>query len=154
MLDKKPIKRHVALQPLSRDHHQSLLLVWKIRKGIKANIELNRITQYVQWFYHAYELTHFYNEEKYVLPILAEENEAVRKIKAEHSLLKKYFLQQSHTAESLNDLANLLESHVRYEERDFFNVIQQTATAPQLELIAVIDEGLKFKENETDTFWL
>ena len=39
----KPIKRHKALQPLSRDHHHGLLLSWKIRAGFSKNIEPNRI---------------------------------------------------------------------------------------------------------------
>jgi len=38
-----PIKRNEALKPLSRDHHHGLLLCWKIRQGIKLNIEPERI---------------------------------------------------------------------------------------------------------------
>ncbi len=154
MQDKKPLKRHSALQPLSRDHHHSLLLVWKLRKGIKAKIELKRITQYVKWFYEAYELAHFNHEEQYVLPILDDENEAVKKIKAEHQILKEAFLKETHSTESLTDLANLLESHIRFEERTLFNLIQDTATPQQLALIEAMDKKIKFEENETDTFWL
>jgi len=40
MEPKKPIKRDKVLQPLSHDHHQGLLLCWKIRTGIKKGIEL------------------------------------------------------------------------------------------------------------------
>lgn len=39
----KSIKRTKALQPLSRDHHHGLLLCWKIRQGIKLNVEPERI---------------------------------------------------------------------------------------------------------------
>ena len=35
----KPIKRHKAIQPLSREHHQGLLLCWKIGKGFEKGIE-------------------------------------------------------------------------------------------------------------------
>jgi len=34
-----PIKRHNSLQPLSRDHHDGLLLKWKINKGISKGVE-------------------------------------------------------------------------------------------------------------------
>ncbi|CDF79955.1 hypothetical protein BN863_22430 [Formosa agariphila KMM 3901] len=35
MTDKKPLKRHKSLQPLSRDHHHGLLLAWKIRADLR-----------------------------------------------------------------------------------------------------------------------
>ncbi len=47
METKKPQKRHIALQPLSREHHQGLLLSWKIRKGLSRKIEFDRIQNYV-----------------------------------------------------------------------------------------------------------
>ena len=34
---KTPIKRHDALKHFSRDHHFGLLLVWKIREGVKLS---------------------------------------------------------------------------------------------------------------------
>lgn len=43
----KPIKRHTALKPLSREHHHGLLLSWKIREGLKRNIEIPRIKKYI-----------------------------------------------------------------------------------------------------------
>ena len=50
-MDNKPLKRHKALQPLSRDHHHGLLLSWKIRSGFKKNIDVERIKVYADWFY-------------------------------------------------------------------------------------------------------
>jgi len=38
-----PIKRSIALQPLSREHHHGLLLCWKIRTGLKKGIDIDRI---------------------------------------------------------------------------------------------------------------
>ena len=35
----KPLKRHAGLVELSRDHHHGLLLSWKIRQGLKKEIE-------------------------------------------------------------------------------------------------------------------
>ena len=43
----KPIKRSEELVSLSRDHHDGLLLSWKIRTGINKGIELKRIADYV-----------------------------------------------------------------------------------------------------------
>ncbi|WP_241739476.1 hypothetical protein [Aestuariibaculum marinum] len=40
----KPLKRHKALQPLSREHHYGLLLTWKIRTGFKKISNQNEFT--------------------------------------------------------------------------------------------------------------
>jgi len=34
-----PIKRNEAIAELSRDHHFALLLVWKIREGLKKAVK-------------------------------------------------------------------------------------------------------------------
>ena len=41
-----PIKRSQALIQFSREHHFGLLLVWKMRQGLKENIEPIRISDY------------------------------------------------------------------------------------------------------------
>ena len=52
----KPIKRNKSIQSISREHHHGLLLCWKIRQGMKKNIEPQRIKVYVDWFYNEYIL--------------------------------------------------------------------------------------------------
>jgi hypothetical protein len=47
----KPLKRHAALQPLSREHHHGLLLGWKIRTGLSNGAPLERIKAYADWFF-------------------------------------------------------------------------------------------------------
>ena len=54
-----PIKRHKALQPLSRDHHHGLLLSGKIRAGFSKNIEPLRIKNYADWFFKNHLIPHF-----------------------------------------------------------------------------------------------
>jgi len=39
----QPIKRHVALQPVSREHHYGLLLSWKIRDSLLLPTEWKEI---------------------------------------------------------------------------------------------------------------
>ncbi|GAA3575326.1 hypothetical protein [Snuella lapsa] len=71
-MDKKPLKRHKALQPLSREHHHGLLLSWKIRSGLSRNIPVERIKIYTDWFFETHLIPHFEMEEKYIFPILNE----------------------------------------------------------------------------------
>lgn len=152
--NKKPIKRHKALQPLSRDHHHTLLLVWKIRRGLNTGIEPQRIKTYVDWFYKTYATAHFEFEEKYVYPVLNASDELVVKALEEHRHLKELFQNNSTTPATLSALADSLEEHIRFEERVLFNVIQDKATDGQLRFIEQTSPDEKFAENEADCFWL
>lgn len=148
-----PIKRHSSLQPISREHHHALLLVWKIRKGISNKIDSRRIAKYVDWFYKAYIISHLDLEEKYVYPILGSEHELIIKATDEHTKLRNLFSSLQKNNELLLALAALLENHIRFEERTLFSIIQQSATDNQLQSIEKYSLAEKFVENEDDQFW-
>lgn len=149
---KKPIKRHEALKPFSRDHHHGLLLCWKIREGFKRNIEPERIKKYTDWFWETHLAEHFEEEEKILFPILPEENDKVKKATAEHRRLKRLFENTTEIIKSLSRIEEELESHIRFEERDLFNEIQKTATAEQLKRIENLHKDT-FCDNWEDEFW-
>ena len=66
----KPLKRHKALIPFSREHHHGLLLSWKIRSGFSKNIEVERIKKYADWFFINHLIPHFELEEKYIFSLI------------------------------------------------------------------------------------
>lgn len=149
----KPIKRNEALQPVSREHHQGLLLCWKIRQGLKKNIAPERMKVYAEWFYKAYLLPHFEIEEKYMFPVLGNDHELIVKATAQHRRLSRLFTDQEQLAKSLSFIEEELETHIRFEERVLFNLIQETATTKQLKDIKKHHIEVPFVENETDMFW-
>ncbi|AVR46816.1 cation-binding protein [Christiangramia fulva] len=150
---KKPIKRDPNLQPLSRDHHHTLLLCWKIRKGFSKNIEVGRIKAYTDWFFENHVLPHFKIEEKYLFPVLGEEDAMVKKALAEHRRLKRLFREEKDVEKSLNLIEEELDQHVRFEERELFGRIQAAATAEQLAFIKQHHTEAQFEENTRDEFW-
>lgn len=131
----KPIKRHKAIQPLSREHHQGLLLCWKIRKGFETEVEPERIKNYTDWFWENQLEEHFKIEEKYVFPILGAENDLVKQALEEHEHLAALFSQEHEISLALEMIKNDLEGHIRFEERVLFNKIQEKATADELKEI-------------------
>ena len=149
----KPIKRHISLQPLSREHHHTLVLVWKIRKAIREHVELDRVDQYVSWFYQQYVISHFEIEEKYIFPVLGNQHEMIVRALDEHKMLKGYFEAQGKDSNAYMELADLLEKHIRFEERMLFNAIQELATEQQLKTILEKQGEDQFKDNEDDPFW-
>jgi hypothetical protein len=132
----KPLKRSLALQPLSRDHHHGLALCWNIRKGIKATIELSRIKDYVDWFYVNHLLPHFAIEESDLFPILGNEHQLIKRALTEHHRLKHLFKEERHLLKTFGLIKDELEQHIRFEERILFNEIQSVASADQLKALS------------------
>lgn len=150
---KKPQKRHIALQPLSREHHQGLLLSWKIRKGLSKKIEFNRIQNYVEWFYENHLIQHFLEEETHVFPILGNDHQLVKRALSEHRRIKRLVEDKDKLEKSLHALEEELEKHIRFEERTLFNKIQEIANDEQLKKMEeVLTEDL-FCLNWEDEFW-
>lgn len=149
----KPIKRSEFLKPLSREHHHGLLFCWKIRAGIKKNVEVSRIKKYSDWFYQNYLVPHFEVEEKYVFPILGNENELIKKAVSEHRSLERLFESTTEFQKNIGLISEELIDHIRFEERILFGEIQKIATAEQLLSIEFNHSDEKFVDNLTDPFW-
>lgn len=150
----KPIKRSESLKPLSREHHHGLLFSWKIKTGIKKNVEVSRIKKYSDWFYQNYLIPHFEVEEKYVFPILGNGNELIERAVSEHRGLERLF--ESSSAEfqkNMSLIGDALVNHIRFEERILFGEIQKIATVEQLQSIEFNHSDEKFVDNLTDPFW-
>lgn len=149
-----PIKRNEYLKPISREHHHSLLLCWKIKMGFRKGIDPVRIKSYVTWFYNNHILEHFDIEERYIFPILGNDHMLVQKALSDHKRLIQLFETVTDLEENLKTIEIELDDHIRFEERVLFNEVQDVATAEQLELISIHHTEEKFFDNEKDAFWI
>jgi iron-sulfur cluster repair protein YtfE (RIC family) len=143
----KPIKRDKALVALSKDHHFSLLLVWKIRQDIAANVDSKHISSYVLDFFRDDLYAHFKEEEEIVFSKLPDSDSLRIQAEKEHKdiCLLIESLRENNSDKSLqNQFADLLELHVKFEERVLFNHLQQTLKPEALEEIFV---GIAAREN-------
>jgi iron-sulfur cluster repair protein YtfE (RIC family) len=153
MKPEKPLKRHDALVPLSREHHQGLLLCWKIKQGLAKSIDPTRIKQYADWFFREHLVPHFAEEENVLFPILGNNHALVTRAVAEHRELEMLFADHSNVEQSLRTISEKLDKHIRFEERELFEFIQRAATEEQLQALAKHDAPQPFCDNESDPFW-
>lgn len=150
-----PQKRHASLQPLSREHHQALLLCWKFRQGFSKGVEPERMKKYAEWFWTSYLAPHFNAEEKTFFPILSKDHPGILKALKQHKQLEAMFhSNDSDIAYTVRQIAFELEQHIRFEERELFNDIQEAASPAQLEELAKLHTEEKFEENIEDMFWV
>lgn len=148
----KPLKRHKALQPLSREHHQGLLLSWKIRAGFSKGVAPERMKVYADWFFENHLKSHFQMEEEHIFNILDTNNELVQRALADHKRLESLFAEED-AATALSHIEEELDKHIRFEERVLFPEIQKNATEAQLELIEKIHHEADFVDKLDDEFW-
>ena len=158
MKNQTPIKRHQAIVSFSKDHHFGLLLVWKIRQGLKNDVNPERISKYVTYFFKEDLEKHFEEEEQLLfceLPV----NDVLRKqAEADHQEILKLVRAVTEKKDDtglLNQLADMLEKHIRFEERELFNHLQTMINADALEKIAkrFPSSSKEIDEKWEDVFW-
>jgi hypothetical protein len=84
------MKRNINLMELSKDHHQVLLLIWKIKQGINNQTPVNKIVDYMVHFSKAALKPYFKEEENDVLIFLNDDDQLKKRTLLEHQeILKK-----------------------------------------------------------------
>ena len=152
-----PIKRSKELAPLSREHHEGLLFVFKIRQGLKLGIPEVRIGKFCTWSLDRHFDLHFKSEEMLLAPILGETHPMIAQMLQEHKTIRNLFANVHIDADAtaLQGLAQSINDHIRFEERKLFPLIEQTASPEQLQ---AIEQSLAATsqacEPWTDEFWL
>lgn len=137
------MKRHKALISLSHDHHHGLMLAQLIKSGSPEYKGLPTTVagkvQHAVNFFEEHLIPHFKKEEEILFPRSKSRSSEIDNLiseltmqhKAIHALIGK--LQKSGEPETeLNELGVLLENHIRHEERELFQDIQNTLTENEM----------------------
>ncbi len=138
MQENIPIKRHQALVSFSKDHHFALLLIWKIRQGVDKAVNAERISNYVLAFFKEDLQQHFTEEEQLLFCQLPAGDVWRKQAEAEHKniyQLVNAIQQDSTDINLLQQFADTLEKHIRFEERTLFTHLQENTGTKELENI-------------------
>ena len=142
--------RHPSLIPLSHDHHHGLALALRCRKQALGQIKpmgaagLRERADEVVAFFTSNLVAHFRAEEEVLFPRLqsmAPQCAAlIDALAAEHDLIRRLVEEikaGSGLAKLVFDLGDLLERHIRKEERELFPLFEEQVDAAQQESIGV-----------------
>jgi hemerythrin-like domain-containing protein len=143
------LKRHAALLPLSRDHHGALVQARALRLaagGTDAERRLYPAAPTARGFLDFYEgelRGHIADEERALLPRCREANPSgADRILEEHRELEALIAAIGAALNGGEDpsapmaqAGQLLDDHVRFEERSFFEGLQRTLSADALKEI-------------------
>jgi hemerythrin-like domain-containing protein len=152
----KPIKRSKQLTPLSHDHHDGLLFAWKIRQGTKNGTDINTIARYAHWFWKNHLEEHFREEEQILAPHLPRDNELVKQMFDEHTQIKSIFHGEYLANEKLLlALAQTIDDHIRFEERQLFPFAEKAIAEKDLSLIQEqLSKQVASTEKWEPEFWV
>lgn len=124
------MKRHEALQQLSRDHHHALVVAQRLKRA-EPSTEQDARSQFLAYWEQDGRL-HFREEEEILLPACAEfldvEQPIVARVLTDHVQIRHLADQVAAYRPSLavmHQLGTKLEQHVRHEERELFPLIEQ-----------------------------
>ncbi len=145
------MKRDPALVPLSHDHLSALVLVYCLKHGSGSSERYQwpaapiEQVERIQKIWRQELQPHFAAEEQFIfLPLQAQVSSSTQRLAqdllTEHQQIEQKIEQLSSLpvealAIAFAELAEALETHIRKEERQYFEALQAELTAKQLEQI-------------------
>ncbi|MCW8886549.1 MAG: hemerythrin domain-containing protein [Motiliproteus sp.] len=134
------MRRIAELQPLSKDHHQALVIANRCKSvgglGISQDCEI--YWQKTQELFKQELEPHFQEEEQYLIPVLERigEQQLLDQLQQEHALMRALVDDVGQPArELLLRFGELLANHVRFEERELFELLQQRMLPDELQAL-------------------
>jgi len=137
------LKRHLALEQLSRDHHHALVVAQRLKRASEATATDARDTFVSYWQPDGQE--HFREEEEILLPTFAgfvdPDQPIVAKVLIDHVRIRHLASEAAGEPPRLtvlHELGSRLEQHVRREERELFPLIEQSMPDTELRRLVAL----------------
>jgi len=134
------LRRDPVLVPLSQDHHHALVQSLRLREAAAAPSSPGPAAQAFLDHWRSAMLGHFADEEEALFPSASGVfPEGERRLRAEHdelrslvTLLKEAFDRGTDPRALMEEIGWLVHDHVRYEERAYFERVQDALPAEAL----------------------
>jgi quercetin dioxygenase-like cupin family protein len=140
------VRRHRALVPLSHDHHHALVEARRLRRGAD-DAEPGAAAAAFLRFFSTETVQHFREEEELLFPLAVgfdEAREPVVQALLEHQRLHALVAELDARladgrppADVMRELGQLLDAHVRHEERVLFPLLERLVADQALEALPI-----------------
>jgi hemerythrin-like domain-containing protein len=111
-----------------RDHYNGLMVVCTIRRQLRLKIDAHAIAAYIKQEFNDNIEKHFYEEERWLFPKLQVKDVLRVPAEQQHAALRK-IVRTMDVAEDITaaagEFADMLEEHIRFEERTLFPHLEQ-----------------------------
>ena len=130
------MKRARALIPLSRDHHEALVLARRALEPHRPGAAPHELLPVVRQRWHEHLEPHFCKEEEVLVPALVAANAAAaaKELCSQHERLRAPFAPLDEgDAAALPAWGEALRDHVQWEERQLFPMAEKILELTRLE---------------------
>ena len=132
--------RNPALIPLSQQHHNALALCVLTERGLQTDNSVANVARMTRRAIDRYEIelsNHFAIEEEVLFPLIEKHLEKmvlIDELVSDHRAMEAMIgrMRTGPTVELLKEFCALLSRHIRREERDLFEQVQQRLPAEAL----------------------
>jgi len=144
------MKRNENLKTLSWEHHDGLVLSFRVQQGLKNESNPKDMIDYILYSWDAFLQSHFQKEEQVFEPILKKSKETVAlflQMLEEHEQIRQLTNNLRNDYSDKNHIykfADLLNKHIRFEERQLF-----PALVKEVSKDTMIKMGKFLKQNHT-----
>jgi len=149
------MKRHSALLPLSREHHAGLVQAVRLRRAAAegdASARLAAAREFVEFFRNE-ERVHLRDEEEELFPLflryVQSQPAPLREARVQHVQLEGFARKLEIGAaagitdrETLDAAGELLDAHIRLEERQLFPLIEELVPNDELGRLGLASRGV------------
>ena len=138
------MKRSPALMPLSREHHEALVLARRACEPDRPQADPAALRLHVLQRWGEHFAPHFATEEQVLLPALEQAGcgDLVAQARADHTRLCALAERlRAGDLEALPDWGDAMREHVQWEERTLFPLAEQVLDLPALQ------QGLRRNES-------
>jgi iron-sulfur cluster repair protein YtfE (RIC family) len=142
------MKRHPALQPFSRDHNVGLVLARRLSTSPDWQAALDEFVNL--WNTELQE--HFQEEEELLLPLSSDQERAT--LLGEHKAIGAYVAWARLGMLGPRDVSRLgqmLNDHIRWEERALFPAIEKRSSEDELRALAA--QTLEVERRRSNSDW-
>ena len=150
------MKRNENLKTLSWEHHDGLVVSFRLQQGLKKNAKSDEMSEYILHIWNSMLEHHFLQEEQTITPNFkksAKGIEFVNQMMDDHEkfrrLIKKIEGDMANP-QIIEEFALLLNQHIRFEERQLFPLFEQEV---DLKKMQEVGNFLKRNHNPSCEVW-
>lgn len=155
------MKRNEQLKTLSWEHHDGLVVAFRLQQGLKKGTSMNILKQYILHVWETVLRHHFWKEEEIINPHLEKSEQGLiikRQMMADHHTFRDMIdaLEKNSTGPDLiGKFADTLNRHIRFEERQLFPFIETNTSQTELVKMGVFlrDYHSTTRHNWQPVFW-
>ena len=132
------MKRNENLITLSWEHHDGLVVAFRLQKGLENNIATEDLSRYILYVWEQILSGHFWQEEQTLNHQLEKPSEgrvALKRMKTDHNIFRqliKKLKSDTASSENVHIFSTMLNQHIRFEERELFPLLEKQCSPEEL----------------------